>query len=307
MVLLAPAQEPSRPEATSLLGQPLRAPALSAEQRARMEEDLAKARVDYEKKPNDSDAIIWLGRRTAYLGRYRESIAIFSEGIRKHPEDARFYRHRGHRYLTVRELKNAIADLERAAQLIAGRPDEVEPDGQPNPQNIPTSTLQSNIWYHLGLAHYLQGDFSAAERAFTACLKVAENDDNLVAASNWLYLALRKAGRGREAQQVLEPIRTDLKVIENHDYQTLLLMHKGELQPEVVLASAPDDLARATLGYGVGVWYALRGDDRKAEANFCQVVGGPLWPAFGYLAAENELRIRGSGKFICAAPPSGLR
>ena len=53
----------------------------------------------------------------------------------------------------------AIADLRRASQLVAGKPDEVEPDGAPNKAGIPRSTLQSNIWYHLGLAQYLRGDF----------------------------------------------------------------------------------------------------------------------------------------------------
>ena len=50
----------------------------------------------------DVDNIIWYGRRTAYLGDYREAIRIFSEGIEKHSKDARMYRHRGHRYISIR-------------------------------------------------------------------------------------------------------------------------------------------------------------------------------------------------------------
>ncbi len=92
--------------------------------------------------PTNVDSLIWMGRRTAYLGRYREAIDIYSEAIGLHPEDARLYRHRGHRHLSVRELGKAIADLERAAELTEGRMDEVEPDGLPNAMNIPTSTLQ---------------------------------------------------------------------------------------------------------------------------------------------------------------------
>mgnify|MGYP006178114509 CR=1 FL=1 len=56
-------------------------------------------------------------------------------------------------------VETVVADLERAASLVRGRPDEVEPDGAPNRFNIPTSTLQSNIWYHLGLAYYMRGEF----------------------------------------------------------------------------------------------------------------------------------------------------
>src|SRR5688572_3302023 len=52
---------------------------------------LTEGREAYTKNPNNPDAIIWLGRRTAYLGEYREAIKIFTEGIAKHPRDARFY------------------------------------------------------------------------------------------------------------------------------------------------------------------------------------------------------------------------
>src|SRR5690606_7691904 len=72
-------------EALSLLGEELRAPELTDERRAELERQLAEARAAYERDPTDADAIIWLGRRTAYLGRYREAIAIFTEGIAKHP------------------------------------------------------------------------------------------------------------------------------------------------------------------------------------------------------------------------------
>src|SRR5439155_9844842 len=145
-------------EAISLLGKPLTSPPLAPDVQKKREEELAQAQRDFDANPDSADAIIWLGRRTAYLGRYREAIGIFSEGIRKHPDDARMYRHRGHRYITVRRFRDAVKDLEFAALLIRGKPDEVEPDGQPNARNIPLGSLQSNIFYHLGLAYYLSGD-----------------------------------------------------------------------------------------------------------------------------------------------------
>ncbi len=282
------AQEP-RPEARSLLGKPLYAPQVSAESRAKLEENLARARAEYEKNLHDADAIIWRGRRTAYLGRYREAIALFSEGIKKHPTDARLYRHRGHRYLTVREPLLATPDLEKAAKLIAGKPDEVEPDGQPNAQNIPTSTLQSNIWYHLGLAHYLQGDFARARQAFETCVLLSTNDDMVVASTYWLYLALRRLGDRNEAQFVLQPITEKMNILENFAYHRLLLLFRGARAPEALLGSAESNLDRATLGYGVGAYYLINGQPDKARALFEQIVAGPLWPAFGHLAAEAEL------------------
>ena len=166
-IVAAPAAAETRPGVTSLLGRPLVAQALAPEAEAEMKSQLADAIAAWEKDRNDADALIWVGRRTAYLGRYREAIDIFSDGIARHPADARMYRHRGHRYLTIREIDKAIADFEKAVALIAGQPDQVEPDGLPNARNIPTSTLHSNIYYHLALGYYLKGDFSRAAETWT--------------------------------------------------------------------------------------------------------------------------------------------
>src|SRR5690348_16204327 len=97
-------QAAAQPEATSLLGRPLMAPNLPAERRAALEKDLAAARADLERNPDSADAAIWVGRRTAYLGRYRDAIAVFTAALAKHPSDPRLYRHRGHRYITVRDF-----------------------------------------------------------------------------------------------------------------------------------------------------------------------------------------------------------
>jgi tetratricopeptide (TPR) repeat protein len=172
-------QSPSSPaapiEATSLLGEPLRRPTLDAATRARLEADLARARSEHDAAPADAERIIWLGRRLGYLGRHREAVDAFTRGIALHPDDARLLRHRGHRYITLRDFARAEADLERAAELVRGRPDEVEPDGAPNRVGIPTSTLQSNVWYHLGLARYLQGDFAGALDAYREAMRVSTN------------------------------------------------------------------------------------------------------------------------------------
>ena len=277
-------------EATSLLGQPLARPVLPEDTRRRYEEALAEAQRRSHADPRDADALIWLGRRTAYLGRFREAIDIYSRGIRTHARDARFFRHRGHRYITVRAFDRAIADLERAASLIAGRVDEIEPDGIPNARNTPTSTLQSNIWYHLGLAHYLRGDFARALTAYRSCMEVSRNPDMLVATSHWLYMTLRRLGRAAEAAQVLEPIRHDLDVIENHAYHRLLLMYKGELAADALLpTSSSAALDDVTTAYGVGNWYLYNGDAARAHEIFQRIVAAGNWPAFGSIAAEAEV------------------
>jgi tetratricopeptide (TPR) repeat protein len=295
-----PAPPPAAPppplddvEAVSLLGQPLVAPELPAEVRRDREARLAEAKADAEARPDDPEALIWLGRRTAYLGRYREAIEIFTRGVTRFPQDARFLRHRGHRYLSIRRFDLAEADLEMAARLVAGRPDEVEPDGLPNAAGIPTSTLQSNIWYHLGLARYLQGDFAGALEAYRACLEVSKNPDMQVATRQWLYLTLRRLGQDAEAARVLEPVRMDMEILENQAYHKLLLMARGEIPAASLLAAEGaqegGDLDPATLGYGIGAWHLVEGQRDEAMRIFRHVVETGPWSAFGAIAAEAEL------------------
>lgn len=279
------------PEAVSLLGAPLYALVQTPETRQPLEANLAAAYEVYQRDPDNADAIIWLGRRVAYLGRYRDAIDIFTEGVRKHPEDPRMYRHRGHRYITTRRFDLAVEDLQRAAHLMAGTPDQVEPDGIPNDRNIPLSTLHFNVWYHLGLAHYLRGDFNRAAFGFRNALTVSRNDDSRVSASDWLYMSLRRAGRDAEAAAVLEPIREEMDIVENRAYHRRLLLYKGLLTPEALLETEGlDPVTVATQWYGVGSWYLVNGRSEQAEEIFWRVTSAENWTPFAYIAAEADLR-----------------
>ena len=292
MVLaLAATQTAPKPEATSLLGRPLYTAAPSAEAAAKLEANLAAAKAAFDKNPADADAAIWLGRRTAYLARYRDAIAVFSDAIQKHPNDARLYRHRGHRYITVREFDKAIADLSKAAALVANRPDEVEPDGQPNARNIPTSTLKTNIYYHLGLAHYLKGEFDRAADAYVHCMEHSKNPDMQVATAHWQYMTLRRLKRDADAAKVLVPIAATMDVIENGSYHRLLLMYKGEQTADALLATVKaGGLDGATIGYGVANWHLYNGRRAEAERLLQDIVesNAAQWAAFGYIAAEAD-------------------
>jgi tetratricopeptide (TPR) repeat protein len=278
------------PEATSLLGKPLISAPPVGGTKELLEGNLAKAQAAYDANPRDPEAIIWLGRRQAYLGRYRDALATFSKGIALDASNPKFYRHRGHRYISVREFDKAIADFEKAAQLVRGKPDEIEPDGIPNKRNQPRSTLQFNIHYHLGLARYLKGDFKRALKAYRDCLEVSRNnDDSLAATTDWLYMTYRRLGDKTSADQVLAAIHDKMDIVEN-DYLKRLLMYKGQRPPESLLAAqGADDLSLATQGYGVGNWYLYNGDRARAKQIFEQVVAGKQWSAFGYIAAEAEL------------------
>lgn len=270
------------------------APSMSAETKLDYEKKLDEARKIALTAPNggDADSTIWYGRRTAYTGRYKDAIAIFTRAIARWPQDVRLYRHRGHRYITLRCFDDAIRDFETAAKLVKGRSDEIEPDGLPNAKNIPTSTLQSNIWYHLGLAYYLKGDFKRAEKAYAECMKVSKNNDMLAATTHWYYMTLRGLEKNPQAARLLEAVDGDFEVIENDDYLKLLRLYRGEVRAEMLLEALgdkADSLGNASLGYGVGNWYLYNRDSVRAEQIFRRVVAGNQWASFGYIAAEAEL------------------
>jgi tetratricopeptide (TPR) repeat protein len=278
-------------EATSLLGEKLVRPTPTGEARTKMEELLSAATRAYNSAPTNADSIIWLGRRTAYLGRFNEAIDIYTRGIALHPKDARLLRHRGHRYLTTRQLDKAIADFQKAYELTRNKPDEIEPDGLPNARNIPTSSLKSNIRYHLGLAHYLKGNFAKAAKLYAEDVAAARNVDTHVASAHWLYMSLRRLGKVREAEAVLIPISAKMDVIENTAYHRLLLLYKGELKPSDIL---PDQetptLENVTTAYGVANWHLYNGRKDEAAKLVQQITAvKSQWTSFGYLAAEAEL------------------
>jgi len=279
---------PDGAEAVSLLGAPLIPPAPSAERQAVLEQDLADARAAYAADPSDADAIIWMGRRLAYLGEYRAAIGFFSEGAAKHSIDARMLRHRGHRWITLRQFDRAVSDLAHASKLVEGQPDRVEPDGAPNPAGVPIGSLHSNIDYHLALAHYLRGEYDEAGRVHERRMGAAENDDRICSTAYWLVLIRHRLGDEAGVEEVLARIRPDMNLLENFDYHRLLLVYKGDLT-EGEMAPESDSVASATVAYGLAQLKKFRGDDAGYLAALRDVVTQPQWAAFGFIAAEAEL------------------
>ena len=266
------------------------APSLTDSLKKVFEINLRSAEKKYKADSLNDDHIIWYGRRLAYLGYYKEAIAIYTKGIKLHPNNARFYRHRGHRYVTLRCYDNAIADLKKAIDLIKDQIDEIEEDGIPNERNFPTSSLHTNIYYHLGLAYYLKGDNRQALLAWEKCLDISDNDDMKVATLNWLNIVLRKMGRQKDAEQHLKEVTSEMEIIENRDYYDILLMYKtGDNSKLVEKTQNQQTVSNATLGFALGTYYQLKGDKGKARELFEKVVAGNQWSSFGYMAAETEL------------------
>ncbi len=283
-------EEKEEVQAYAVDGAALYIPERSEEATSALTANLEEAQKNFDDDPSEMNTI-WLGRRWAYLTNYNKAIEVFTAGIKKFPNSYKLYRHRGHRYISTRQFEKAEADYKKAFELMDKEKIEVEPDGAPNSMNIPLSNTQFNILYHYGLSLYLQGKFEEATAIYKECLKYSVNDDLLVATTDWLYMSLMREGKPEEAATVLEPIHSEMNIIENDSYYKRIMMYKGELAKEELLRTDQMDVALslATQGYGMGNWYLYNGDTTKAKEIFQKVIDTGNWPAFGYVAAEVDL------------------
>jgi len=220
----------------------------------------------------DADArnitrLIDLGVAQSGARQFREAIATFTRGLEIEPTNALLLRWRGHRYLSVREFDRASADLTRGGAI--------------------DSTIYG-IWYHLGVVQYLRGDFAEAAASFAKAQPIAPDAGELAGSTDWLWMSLSRAGRGAEAKAMLDR-RPDSKPVTNA-YARRLQLYRGEIGPEAVVTSKDtDEVQVATLAYGLGNWYLLRGDKAQARRWFERSIQSGGWPAFGFIVSEVEL------------------
>lgn len=229
---------------------------------------IAEAEKKLAADPKNVELIIALGRAQATPWRFRDAIATYTRGIEIDPNNAMLYRHRGHRYISTRQFDKAVQDLERAAKL---------------------NNKDFDIWYHLALANYLKGNFEKAAAAYEQAYAAAQKDDSRIAASDWLYMSYRRAGKNAEAQRSLDRITPDMKVEENKSYFDRLMLYKGIKKESDIINDKMTDLEIATVGYGIANWRLYNGDKAKAKEMFLRITSGKYWPAFGFIAAETEL------------------
>ncbi len=214
------------------------------------------------------DLLIRLGIAQSGARQFREAIETFSRGIARHPRNAMLYRWRGHRYLSVRELGRAEADFTRGLAL---------------------DSSNYGIWYHLGVLRFVRGDFGGAATAFARAQPLAPDGGELAGATDWLWMSLARAGRRAEADAMLRRRPDSLET--TNAYRQRLRLYRGEIGPDSVLAASDTgDVAIATLSYGVGNWHLVHGDTAQARRWFERAVASGGWPAFGFIAAEAELR-----------------
>ena len=266
-------------ETVTLLGDTLMSPEIKE---GKSLDQFKLAQNNYFRDQENPEMLIWYGRRVAYLGYFKEAIKIYTLGIEKFPYDARFYRHRGHRYISTRQYDNAINDFKKALELIDGKEDQIEPDGLPNSKNIPLSTLHGNIWYHLGLAYYLKNDMNNAAKSFSDRSVTHKFDDNIVSSAHWLYMIYRRQNKIEQSNSIVENISKDMDIIENMSYHQTSLFHKG------LIKESEMDIDEVAL-YSIANWYIYeKNDSLKAKDYYKELLdnGNPF--SFAYIAAESD-------------------
>lgn len=212
---------------------------------------------------------IALGVAQSGARQFREAIETFTRGLEVAPNDAMLYRWRGHRYLSVREYDKAAADFARGLAI---------------------DSTNYGILFHLGVLRFVRGDFSGAAAAFAKAQPRAPDGGELTGSTDWLWMSLARAGRLAEANAMLARRPDTLAAPPGYAYAQRLKLYRGELTPETLFSPADTaDVQVATLSFGLGNWYLVRGDTARARASFERAVRSGGWPGFGFIASEAEL------------------
>ena len=221
--------------------------------------------------PANADAYLLKCRSLGGLRRHEEAVAACTESLRLRPDQAEVLRDRGHYQLNLGRVETGLADLQRAESL---------------------TSRDRGVYYHLGLAYYLSGEFSRAAKAYEACASNSADAAGKVECEAWLLPSLLRSGRKDEAKKLLAGVPA--APIEGHpgNYLDRLLLFKGAKTEAQVGATmtAEGPISEATVGYSIGVWHLLNGRESKAREYFQRAIASDYTTAWGYRAAEAELK-----------------
>lgn len=277
-------------EGYSFAGEPLYRNPVPAD---RMAELTALAAPLEEKEDLTEDEYIELGRFYIAGNRFLDAVDLYTRGLEAHPDSFKLRRHRGHRYINLRELDKAIVDLEEAVALIGDAHTDVL---EYNSDGEPSATYEHWTYYHIGLYHYLNGNWEEAAAAYQKCVDTATANPVLVGATDWLYNAYQKGGMAEAAAAVIAAIPADLDTNREHPYFKRVMVYKGEWDAfDYVDIDKPGTQWTAgdiTVGYGIANWFRFNGDEEAAEAIHRKILETPYWNAWAYVVTDKEYEDR---------------
>jgi tetratricopeptide (TPR) repeat protein len=229
--------------------------------------------------PKNPDLLLKLAQAQISVWEDREAVETLTRALAISPDNGALYTERGHRELPLREFTRARTDLAKAAAI--------------NPKDMAA-------YYHLGLAHYFLGEFGPAADAFHHAVETAPNTDERINSTNWLYAALRRAGRKEEAAKALEAVPPDMTNQEPHTkfYLNLVRFFQGKMTQAEALPPEPPagntdnevELVYDTVAYGIGNWHLYNGNPAKAREYFGKILKGHVWITWGFIGAEKEMQ-----------------
>ncbi len=280
--------EPTLLECTSFLGNPLFRKITDSTTLAKSDSTIAAIKS---KGSLTEDDFIAIGRQLVTNNRFSKAVENFSDGLAMYPNSFKLLRHRGHRYINLRQLDKAIADLNKAEELIRTQPEVWEY----NAAGKPGATYQHQIWYHIGVYHFLKKSYAECAAAFEKCLAAAHEGNDIAGASDWLCNAYHRSGRKDKIENVLKPFTLDFAIEDKeYPYFRRLLFYKGLItQEQLVDVNKPIDqmtLSEVTRLYGLANWIAYQGDQAKATEIYKLVVQSKDWPGFAVASAEKDLQ-----------------
>ncbi len=246
---------------------------VASRQRSDLEEsaEVLELKKKLEAEPYNDELWMELGLAYAKQRLYRDACDAYSMAVANNPFCGIYHRHRAHRYLSCWRFEDACADFVTAARLI--------------PDNW-------DVWYHLGLSYFLLKDYEKAMEAYWKCYELTgDQDENLVAITDWSWITLNRLGRKEEAKVLLERIHDDTEYGENYAYFQRLKMYKGEIKPEELMPkdwASADPLNVVTMGFGLANYYHEIGNQEKYVEMLRLVLDkckDDMYMAFGYLAA----------------------
>jgi tetratricopeptide (TPR) repeat protein len=278
------------PECISYLGRPLFAKIADSTALAKSDSAIAAIRS---KSSLTEDDYIDIGSKLIAVNKFNSTVDVLTEGLAQYPNSFKLLRQRGHRYLNLRQPEKAIDDLEKAEALIRSQPEVWENDAT----GKPTSTVQHQIWYHIGVYHFLKRNYTQCVDAFEKSLATAHGNKSIAGSSDWLYNAYQRANAADKSvkiEAVLKPYSLEYDIDDKeYPYFKRLLLYKGLITPaQIIDANKPVDkmiLAEVTKLYGLANWYAYQGKQNKADSLYRIIIQSNEWPGFAISAAEKDL------------------
>ena len=232
---------------------------------------IARAESALAADPRNVERIIQLGVAQSGARQFREAIETFTRGLAIAPNNPMLYRWRGHRYLSVRELDRAMDDLTAR---------------QPSRQHQLRRAVSSG---HRALcSRGLQPARPTPSNGRSHALPTRASWPALPTGSGCRSRA-RTCHRGEGNAGPPSGFAPDDQCLRQR-----LRLYRGRARP--TRSSRPadtSDVAVATLSYGIGNWYLVRGergDTARARGWFERSVRSGGWPAFGFIISEIELR-----------------